>query len=76
MLIHLDGHAILPSGMQYILDYCDVHLLGKDPSGVASNLARMKGNLFLVDNRERLGQEFDQFQPQIDSICQSNGLVP
>jgi endo-1,4-beta-xylanase len=31
MLIHLNGHAILPSDMVYILDYCDVHLCGKAP---------------------------------------------
>ncbi len=66
MIIHLDGHAILPSDMQYILDYCDVHLLGK--KDVKSDLRQMKGNLFLVENRDRLGEEFDLFQPQIDSI--------
>lgn len=58
MIIHLDGHAILPSDMQYILDYCDVHLYGKDPGQVKSDLSQMKGNLFLEHNRDVLGEEF------------------
>ena len=55
MIIHLDGHAILPSDMETILDYCDVRLLGKEgkiPSG-------LKGELFLRENRERLDPLFD-----------------
>ncbi|MBE5804854.1 MAG: hypothetical protein E7316_10135 [Clostridiales bacterium] len=58
MLIHLNGHAILPGDMQYILDYCDVHLYGRDPAGVESDLTQMKGNLFLKHNREVLDQYF------------------
>ena len=58
MIIHLDGHAILPSDMQYILDYCDVHLFGKDPAQVKSDLSQMKGNLFLQHNTAVLGEEF------------------
>ncbi len=58
MIIHLDGHAILPSDMVYILDYCDVHLFGKDPADVKRDLSQMKGNLFLEHNRDVLGDEF------------------
>jgi endo-1,4-beta-xylanase len=58
MIIHLDGHAILQSDMQMILDYCDVHLFGKDPAEVQTDLSRMKGNLFLENNREILYPEF------------------
>ena len=58
MIIHLDGHAILPGDMQYILDYCDVHLYDKNPSEVKSDLSQMKGNLFLEHNRNVLGEEF------------------
>ena len=58
MLIHLDGHAILQSDMEYILDYCDVHLFGKDPGEVKSDLSQMKGNLFLEHNRDVLDNHF------------------
>ncbi|MBE5814315.1 MAG: hypothetical protein E7320_03790 [Clostridiales bacterium] len=58
MIIHLDGHAILPSDMQMILDYCDVHLFGKAPDAVETDLSQMKGNLFLEHNREGLYPEF------------------
>lgn len=58
MLIHLNGHAILPSDMVYILDYCDVHLYGKSPDEVTSDLTQMKGNLFLEHNREGLHEYF------------------
>lgn len=55
MIIHLDGHAILPSDMQAILDYCDVSLRGMprsvDPDG-------MRGNLFLRHNRNVLDPLF------------------
>ena len=68
MIIHLDGHAILPSDMNMILDYCDVHLFGKDRETVASDLSAMKGNLFLANNRERLGPEFDRYEAEIRSI--------
>ncbi|MBE5793488.1 MAG: hypothetical protein E7323_02270 [Clostridiales bacterium] len=60
MIIHLDGHAILPSDMQMILDYCDVHLMGKAPKDVQSDLSQMKGNLFLVHNRDKLYPEFGE----------------
>lgn len=58
MLIHLNGHAILPDDMQFILDYCDVHLYGKDPARVESDLSQMKGNLFLQHNRSVLDPLF------------------
>ncbi|MBQ8150329.1 MAG: hypothetical protein IJ041_07405 [Clostridia bacterium] len=60
MIIHLDGHAILPSDLQMILDYCDVHLFGKSPDEVESDLSQMKGNLFLEHNRDRLYPEFGE----------------
>lgn len=63
MLIHLNGHAILPEDMQYILDYCDVHLYGKDPGDVPSDLSQMKGNLFLEHNR---GVLHEYFAPYLD----------
>ncbi len=65
MIIHLDGHAILPSDMQMILDYCDVHLMGKAPGQVSSDLSLMKGNLFLEHNRDRLYEEFAPY------LCQN-----
>ena len=58
MLIHLNGHAILQSDMEYILDYCDVHLYGKSPDEVTSDLTQMKGNLFLEHNRDVLHEYF------------------
>jgi len=64
MIIHLDGHAILPSDMAYILDYCDVHLLGKDPAEAASDFSQMKGNLFLEHNREGLDGYFAPYLAQ------------
>ncbi|MBR6752977.1 MAG: hypothetical protein IKM05_02975 [Clostridia bacterium] len=67
MIIHLDGHAILPSDMQYILDYCDVHLYDKDPSEVKSDLSQMKGNLFLEHNRNVLGEEFAPYLEEIQN---------
>lgn len=70
MIIHLDGHAILPSDMEYILDYCDVHLFGRKREEIASDLSAMKGNLFLEANRDRLGPEFDAFEKEIRSaLC-------
>ena len=59
MIIHLDGHAILPSDMEQILDYCDVHLLGKGRDEIKSDLSAMKGQLFLKYNRDRLDPVFD-----------------
>ena len=64
MIIHLDGHAILRSDMEYILDYCDVHLLGVSPEAIHSDLSRMKGNLFLQDNRELLDPMFGVYLPE------------
>jgi len=64
MIIHLDGHAILRSDMEYILDYCDVHFRGISPDDVASDLSRMKGNLFLQDNREVLDPVFTPHLPK------------
>ena len=59
MIIHLDGHAILPSDMEQILDYCDVHLRGKGRDEIKSDLSAMKGQLFLKYNRDRLDPVFD-----------------
>lgn len=61
MIIHLDGHAILPSDMEQILDYCDVHLRGKSRDEAKSDLSGMKGQLFLEHNRDRLDPAFDLF---------------
>ncbi len=72
MIIHLDGHAILPSDMNFILDYCDVHLFGKDQKAVSSNLSEMKGQLFLTFNRNRLGSEFDSLEKEIQTILSSS----
>jgi hypothetical protein len=44
--------------MEMILDYCDVHLRGISPDEIRSDLGRMKGNLFLEDNRDRLDRFF------------------
>ena len=51
ILIHLDGHAILPEDMAAILDYCDVRLLGRDPGSVATDPGAMDGRFFLTENR-------------------------
>ena len=58
MLIHLDGHAILRSDMETILDYCDLRLTGAAPEKAGCVPAGMKGELFLEDNRERLDPAF------------------
>ena len=68
MIIHLDGHAILPSDLATVLDYCDVHLLGKGRDAVSGSLSGMKGSLFLEDNRDRLDPMFDQFEAEIRSV--------
>ena len=60
MIIHLDGHAILPSDMEIILDYCDVHLAGVPRESVSSGFSQMKGNLFLQENRAVLDPLFGQ----------------
>ena len=67
MIIHLDGHAILPSDMECILDYCDVHLRGKGRDDVQGGLSGMKGQLFLKHNRGRLDPAFDLFETEIQS---------
>ena len=64
MIIHLDGHAILRSDMESILDYCDLYLMGIPSETVRSDLGRMKGNLFLRDNRELLDPLFDAYLPE------------
>jgi len=57
MLIHLDGHAILPGDLQSILAYCDERLLGRP--GLA--LPPMKGELFLQCNRDVLDPYFEPY---------------
>ncbi len=64
MIIHLDGHAILPSDMEQILDYCDVHLRGKGRDEIKSDLSAMKGQLFLKHNRDRLDPAFGLFEEE------------
>lgn len=54
LLIHLDGHAILPSDMEAILDYCDLRLLGRTDAEPPA----MDGALFLVHNRDVLDPAF------------------
>ena len=71
MIIHLDGHAILPSDMELILDYCDVHLRGKKRADVPGGLSGMKGQLFLKHNRSRLDPAFDQFEAEIQAVTAS-----
>ena len=68
MIIHLDGHAILPSDMECILDYCDVHLRGKGRDDVQGGLSGMKGQLCLKHNRGRLDPAFDLFETEIQSV--------
>ena len=53
MIVHLDGHAILPEDLRMILDYCDAALHGEPlPDG-------MQGEFFLQANRDRLDPAFD-----------------
>ena len=73
MIIHLDGHAILPSDMEQILDYCDVRLLGKHAGEIRSDLAGMKGQLFLKHNRDRLDPAFDPYEAEIRSVLAREG---
>ena len=73
LIIHLDGHAILPSDMEQILDYCDVHLLGKDKDGAMHSLRDMKGQLFLKHNRSRLDPLFDFYGTEIQSVLAFGG---
>ena len=46
MIVHLDGHAILPGDMALILDYCDQAFFGKTP---ALDLSVMKTNVLMED---------------------------
>lgn len=58
MIIHLDGHAILRSDMEMILDYCDACLKDVRQDGLQALRDRMKGDLFLRENRDRLDPAF------------------
>ena len=73
MIIHLDGHAILPSDMEQILDYCDVHLRGKTGGNAAGGPGGMKGQLFLKYNRDRLDPAFDRYEAEIQSVLSQEG---
>ena len=46
MIVHLEGHAILPSDMELILDYCDQAFYGQTPE---RDLSVMKTNVLLED---------------------------
>lgn len=46
MIIHLNGHAILQSDMELILDYADQVLYGKEPT---RDLSVMKTNVFMEE---------------------------
>ncbi|MBR4502215.1 MAG: hypothetical protein IKP22_10030 [Clostridia bacterium] len=61
MIVHLDGHAILPSDLEAILDHCDVKLFGADPAGTVSGLKNMGAEVFLICNRDRLDEAFGPF---------------
>ena len=61
MIIHLDGHAILHTDMEMILDYCDVCLTGKQRADFRMLQDKMRGNLFLQDNRDRLDPLFGPY---------------
>ena len=61
MIIHLDGHAILHTDMEMILDYCDVCLTGKQRADFRMLQDKMRGNLFLQDNRYRLDPLFGPY---------------
>ena len=61
MIIHLDGHAILHSDMQAILDYCDACLRGIRTDSFGNLTDGMRGNLFLQYNRDRLDPFFDPY---------------
>jgi endo-1,4-beta-xylanase len=68
MVIHLDGHAILPSDLECILDYCDVHLLGKSVKTAACD---MKAGFFLKENRDRLDPAFDRYEAEYGTLTGS-----
>ena len=57
-LTHLDGHAILLSDMERILDYGDAVLPGR---GGAEPLPPMQGEIFLTENRGVLDEAFDAY---------------
>ena len=61
MIIHLDGHAILHSDMQTILDYCDACLRGIRADSFGNLTEGMRGNLFLQYNRDRLDPFFGPY---------------
>ncbi len=61
MIVHLDGHAILPSDLEAILDHCDVYLYGRNAADTASELKNMDAEVFLRDNRDRLDPAFGLF---------------
>ena len=46
MIVHLNGHAILKSDMELILDYCEQALYGLQPQ---RDLSVMKTNVFMED---------------------------
>ena len=46
MIVHLSGHAILPSDMELILDYCDQAFYGIAPT---RDLSVMKTNVFMEE---------------------------
>ena len=55
MIVHLNGHAILRSDMELILDYCDQAFYGLTPQ---QDLSVMKTNVFMEEgNAGRLLQE-------------------
>lgn len=56
-LVHLDGHAILPSDLDAILEYCDGALLDKKDAAPPP----MDGALFLRHNRDRLDPLFGPY---------------
>jgi endo-1,4-beta-xylanase len=58
MIIHLDGHAVLPSDLEQILDYCDIRLPGIQPENLPDSLPRMRADLFLTENRDVLDPLF------------------
>lgn len=58
MIIHLDGHAILHSDMELILDYCDASLKGILRKDYHALREKMTGALFLRENRARLDPAF------------------
>ena len=56
MIVHLSGHAILPSDMELILDYCDKVFYGVEPT---HDLSAMKTNVFMEEgNASDLLKEF------------------